>query len=82
MRKHYMTLCTRETEVTTIKRETGIEVCFEQAVYKGFNELVLNLDGEIIKRNGFNDSEVSYFQRFLNMNKEGIIDEFEVCVNA
>lgn len=65
MRKHYMTICTRDTEVITIKKETGIEVCFEQAVYKCFN-----------------DSEVSYFQRFLNMNKEGIIDEFEVVVNA
>lgn len=79
MRKHYMTLCLRNTEVTAIKKEGEIEVTFEQPCNKGFNELILDMKGEIIKRDGFTDSETAYFQRFLHMNESGIIEEFAEC---
>lgn len=72
MRKHYMTLCLRNTEVTFVEKEKDIEVTFEQAVPKGFNELILSLNGNIVKNNGFNDSDVGYFKRFLEKNKNGI----------
>ncbi|MFI3174787.1 MAG: hypothetical protein R3Y53_06235 [Bacillota bacterium] len=79
MRKHYMTLCLRNTEVTAIKKDGEIEVTFEQPCNKGFNELILDMKGEIIKRDGFTDSETAYFQRFLHMNEPVIREEFTEC---
>ena len=75
-RKHYMTLCIRgNTEVTHIERNGIIEVTFEQVCTGGFNTLVLDIDANIISNEGFNTSDVSFFQRFLLSNREVIIME-------
>lgn len=75
-RKHFVTLCLYDnTEVTYIKRKNGLEVTFEKAINKGFCELVVNIDGEIIKNNGFNDAEVGRLIRFLEKNKKLILEE-------
>ena len=76
MRKHYMTLCFRgDVEITHICKNGVIEVTFEQAIKGGFNTLVTTLDGAILQRNGFTDSDVDFYLRFLNDNKRGIIAE-------
>lgn len=76
MRKHYMTLCLRgNTEVTHIVKNNSIEVTFEQAKDGGFNTLVTTVDGTLISRDGFTDSDVDFFLRFLQSNKVGIIAE-------
>lgn len=76
VRKHYMTLCIRDnTEVTHIERNGVIEVTFEQAYTGGFKTLVMDVDANIIKNDGFNDAEVAYFKDFTLRNKPGIIAE-------
>lgn len=66
MRKSYMTLCMRgNTEVTHILRNGKLEVTFEQAVSNGFNTLVLNDKGQIVKNDGFNSSDIAFFKDFL-----------------
>lgn len=78
IRQHYMTICFRgNTEVTYKENDGEIEVTFEQAVSKGFHELVLKIDGSIASCVGFNESEVDYFQRFLSKNRPVIEEEVE-----
>lgn len=79
-RKHFVTLCLYDnTEVTYIKTKNGLEVTFEKAINKGFCELVVTIDGEIIKNNGFNDAEVGRLVRFLKRNKNLIIKRAKVA---
>ena len=69
MRGHYMTLCFRDnTEVTYTLCNNVLEVTFEQAVKGGFKTLVLNSDGNVISNDGFNDSDIDFFKRFLENN--------------
>lgn len=76
MRKHYMTLCLRgNVEITHIVNNGRLEVTFEQARNGGFDTLVTDIDGRIIKRDGFTDSDVDFYLRFLRANREGIIAE-------
>lgn len=76
MRKHYMTLCFKgNVEITHIEKGGTIEVTFEQAVNGGFNTFVITIDGTIVSNEGFSDSDVSYFVRFVEENKAGIIAE-------
>lgn len=80
MRKHYITLCLYDnTEVTYIRTKNGLEVTFEKAINKGFCELVVDIDGNIIKNNGFNDAEVGRLLRFFNRNKDLIIKEANIA---
>lgn len=76
MRKHYMTLCIRNnTEVTHIIRNGRIEVTFEQAVNGGFKTLVLLENGDIISNDGFNASDIYFFEDFLRRNIDVIREE-------
>lgn len=76
MRKHYMTLCFRgNTEVTHIVHDGRIEVTYEQAVNGGFHTLVVDINGNVISNDGFNDSEVDFFRRFTVQNAPAIIME-------
>lgn len=71
-----MTLCFREnTEVTHIVNNGKIEVTYEQAVDGGFHTLVVDIDGNVISNDGFNDSEVDFFRRFTIQNAPAIIME-------
>lgn len=71
-----MTLCFREnTEVTHIVNNGKIEVTYEQAVDGGFHTLVVDIDGNVVSNNGFNDSEVDFFRRFTIQNAPAIIME-------
>lgn len=71
-----MTLCFREnTEVTHIVNNGKIEVTYEQAVDGGFHTLVIDIDGNVISNDGFNDSEVEFFRRFTIQNAPAIIME-------
>lgn len=71
-----MTLCFREnTEVTHIVNNGKIEVTYEQAVDGGFHTLVIDIDGNVISNDGFNDSEVDFFRRFTIQNAPAIIME-------
>lgn len=73
MRKFFVKLCKRgNTVVTYMPTARGIEVTFEQAVYNGFNSLILTIDGRVLEVEGFNPSEVAYFQLFLKRNKDHI----------
>ena len=76
MRKHYITLCVHNnTEVTYMVNSEGeIEVTFEQARTKGFNCLVTKINGDLISNDGFDDSEIDYFIRFLSRNRELIAE--------
>lgn len=76
MRKSYMTLCMRgNTEVTHILRNGKLEVTFEQAVSNGFNTLVLNDKGQIVKNDGFNSSDIAFFKDFFKKNYSTMIAE-------
>ncbi len=75
VRKHYMTLCMRDTEVTYVVKPEGVHVTFEKAVPKGFHELVLTLDGEEQHCCGFNEADVGYYKRFLAQNRTVIAQE-------
>ena len=71
-----MTLCFREnTEVTHIVNNGKIDVTYEQAVDGGFHTLVIDIDGNVISNDGFNDSEVDFFRRFTIQNAPAIIME-------
>ena len=71
-----MRLCFREnTEVTHIVNNGKIEVTYEQAVDGGFHTLVIDIDGNVISNDGFNDSEVDFFRRFTIQNAPAIIME-------
>lgn len=71
-----MTLCFREnTEVTHIVNNGKIEVTYEQAVDGGFHTLVVDIDGNVISNDGFNESEVDFFRRFTIQNAPAIIME-------
>lgn len=71
-----MTLCFREnTEVTHIVNNGKIEVTYEQAVDGGFHTLVVDIDGNVVNNDGFNDSEVDFFRRFTIQNAPAIIME-------
>lgn len=71
-----MTLCFREnTEVTHIVNNGKIEVTYEQAVDGGFHTLVVDIDGNVLSNDGFNDSEVDFFRRFTIQNAPAIIME-------
>lgn len=71
-----MTLCFREnTEVTHIVNNGKIEVTYEQAVDGGFHTLVVDIDGNVISNDGFNDSEVDFFRRFTIQSAPAIIME-------
>lgn len=71
-----MTLCFREnTEVTHIVNNGKIEATYEQAVDGGFHTLVVDIDGNVISNDGFNDSEVDFFRRFTIQNAPAIIME-------
>ncbi|MBQ9522077.1 MAG: hypothetical protein IJR72_05850 [Oscillospiraceae bacterium] len=75
MRRHYVTLCVHgNTVVTYTRTESGVEVTFEQAKHKGFNTVVMDLDGGIIRNDGFPPAEVDYFQRFLRRNRDAIAE--------
>lgn len=80
-RQHYMTLCIRNTEVTYLVKDTSIEVTFEQSINKGFNELILDIENNIIKNDGFNESDIAYYKRFLENNRACIIEEIEMELN-
>ena len=75
MRRHYVTLCVHGNTVVTYTR-TGdsVEVTFEQAKHKGFNTAVMDLDGGIIRNDGFPPAEVDYFQRFLRRHRDAIAE--------
>lgn len=73
-----MTLCIRDTEVTYIKKDDVIEVSFEQPINKGFNELVMDINCNILKCLGFNEADISYYTRFLTLNRECIIEDIEM----
>lgn len=71
-----MTICFREnTEVTHIVNNGKIEVAYEQAIGGGFHTLVIDIDGNVISNDGFNDSEVDFFRRFTIQNAPAIIME-------
>ena len=71
-----MTLCFREnTEVTHIVNNGKIEVTYEQAVDGGFHTLVVDIEGNVLSNDGFNDSEVDFFRRFTIQNAPAIIME-------
>ena len=71
-----MTLCFREnTEVTHIVNNDKIEVTYEQAVDGGFHTLVVDIEGNVLSNDGFNDSEVDFFRRFTIQNAPAIIME-------
>ena len=71
-----MTLCFREnTEVTHIVNNGKIEVTYEQAVDGGFHNLVVDIEGNVLSNDGFNDSEVDFFRRFTIQNAPAIIME-------
>lgn len=71
-----MTLCFREnTEVTHIVNNGKIEVTYEQAVDEGFHTLVVDIEGNVLSNDGFNDSEVDFFRRFTIQNAPAIIME-------
>lgn len=71
-----MTLCFRgNTEVTHIVKNGKIEVTYEQAVDGGFHTLVVDIDGNVVSNDGFNDSEVDFFRRFTIQNAPAIIME-------
>ena len=74
IRKSYMKLCQHNnTEVTYVVDNGSISaVTFEQAVVGGFKCLVLDERSNIIKNDGFNGAEVSYFKHFLVRNIETI----------
>ncbi len=75
VRKHFVTLCVHgNTVVTYMVRDAGTEVTFEQARNKGFNTLVLSLDGVVVSNDGFEPAEVDYFQRFLRRNCDMIAE--------
>ena len=70
MRKFYCRLCQKEnTDVTYITKNGNIEVTFEKAVYGGFHTLVLSISGDILFVEGFNSSDIDFFQRFLKTNR-------------
>lgn len=70
MREFYVRLCQREnTDVTYMMNNGALEVTFEQAIYRGFKTLVLSILGDIVFCDGFNSSEIDYFQRFLAKNR-------------
>jgi len=79
IRKHYMTLCFRggNVEITHINRGGRIEVTFEQAINNGFNNLVIDIDGNILYSEGFSNSDIDFYRRFLLKNRETIVDESE-----
>lgn len=71
-----MTICFREnTEVTHIVNNGKIEVTYEQAVDGGFHTLVVDIEGNVLSNDGFNDSEVDFFRRFTIQNAPAIIME-------
>ena len=71
-----MTLCFREnTEVTHIVNNGKIEVTYEQAVDGGFHTLVVDIEGNVVSNDGFNDSEVDFFRKFTIQNAPAIIME-------
>ena len=71
-----MTLCFRgNTEVTHIVKNGKIEVTYEQAVDGGFHTLVVDIEGNVLSNDGFNDSEVDFFRRFTIQNAPAIIME-------
>lgn len=75
MRRHYVTLCIHgNTVVTYMNTKDGVQVTFEQAKNKGFNTVVMNLDGGIVSNDGFVPAEVDYFQRFLLRNRNAIAE--------
>ena len=75
MRRHYVTLCMHgNTVVTYTRTESGIQVTFEQPKNRGFNTAVLDLDGGIIRNDGFEPAETDYFQRFLRRNRDVIAE--------
>ena len=75
MRRHYVTLCMHgNTVVTYMRTESGIQVTFEQPKSRGFNTVVLDLDGAIIYNDGFESAETDYFQRFLRRNRDVIAE--------
>lgn len=76
IRKSYMTLCFRDNvEVTHIVRNGVIEVTYEKAVPNGFHTLVMDINGNILSNDGFNDSDIDFYQRFTLINQSGIIAE-------
>ena len=76
MRRHYVTLCVHgNTVVTYTRTDSGVvEVTFEQAKNKGFNTAVMDLDGGIIRNDGFAPAEEDYFRRFLRRNRDAIAE--------
>ena len=69
-RQFYVRLYQREnTDVTYIVRNGRIEVTFETAVYRGFKTLVTDIMGNILFCDGYNPSEISFFQKFLKNNR-------------
>lgn len=79
VRKHYMTLCIyNNTEVTYRNNNDKIEITFEQACSKGFKELVTDINGKILRNDGFNDAEISVLLNFLKINKK-LIKEEALC---
>ena len=75
MRRHYGTLCVHgNTVVTYTRTDSGVEVTFEQAKNKGFNTAVMDLDGGIIRNDGFPPAETDYFQRFLRRHRDAIAE--------
>ena len=76
MRKHYMTLCFRgNTEVTHTTHNGAIEVTYEQAVNGGFHTLVVDINGNVLSNDGFNDADVDFYKRFTIQNSPAIIME-------
>lgn len=78
MRKFYATLCFKEnTKCFYQEKEGKAEVIFECGLSNGLKVLILSLEGNIIFCDGFNSSDIEFFQGFLRKNRSLIIAEFK-----
>ena len=65
IRKHYMTLCIRDSIVITYRViDSIVQVTFEQAKSGRFNTLVTDVNGTIISNDGYNSTDVEFLLSF------------------
>ena len=71
MRKHYMTLFTRNKKgdvVTYVTEHGKIEVTVETPVKDGFKTAVIDEDCNILYSEGFDTDDLKFYQNFVRNN--------------
>ena len=68
MKRFFVKICKSNTSVYYELSGRYAKVYFEQSIKNKINKLVLDYEGKILEQDGFDNSEVAYYQLFLKRN--------------